>query len=185
MDIEQQIAAEVQRIQASDEAGIKAVYDPLPGPTKQIFDPQGYIEAVGLKIRPFYDIDFEWLKSLDHPLHKMMVENHGKPEANNEYIPRGPHAWQLAWLMTHPVDDVDKVFEEGGNQSIIKSAKKEFYKSQLQYLAQIHVAIMQQLQIYFSGCINYGSPGAEGEKSGPPSGAHSTGSDGSSTSVVS
>lgn len=158
------IAAKVAEQQAQDTAGVLAVATPLPGPTKDVFAPVQSIQVGPYTIRPFYDIDFEFLTWLNHPLKDMAA----KGDALDQLLPTGAVAWQLAWLFTHTVDQVDAVFAQGPDAAA-KAARAEFGQFQIGALQAILVGVIQQLTVYWSPFLQYGPETTEGEQSSPPS----------------
>ena len=162
MDFEQQIAETVARHEREDNAGRRAAAEPLPGPLRDAFAIQPNITVGPFSVRPFYDIDFEFLALLQHPLHKMMTANEG------DFVPRGPHAWELCWIMTRDPDEVEAVVKEGGVDKLRASARKEFGKMRLPALGEISKAIVAQLTGYWSPVMEYGPAKQEGEQSPNP-----------------
>lgn len=162
MDIEQQIAETVARQAREDTAGRRAAAEPLPGPLRDAFSILPNIEVGPYSVRPFYDIDFEFLAMLEHPLHKMMTANEG------DFTPRGPHAWELCWILTRDADTVEGIIQGEGLKGLRAHAKKEFGKLRLPALAELSKAIVQQLTTYWSTVVAYGAASKEGEQSADP-----------------
>lgn len=168
--VESKVQEIIKRQQEDDIPGRMAAAQPLPGPTRDAFAIQPDIQVGPFAVRPFYDIDFELLQQLDHPLHRMMTVGISgtKPEANNDYLPRGPEAWAIAWLLTHPPQECEDAFKQGV-EFFREQAKSQFSKLQLGALIKINEAILRQLEVYWAPVMNYGPPSTEGENGVPPS----------------
>lgn len=162
MDIEQQIAETMARHAVEDAAGRRAAAEPLPGPLHDAFAIQPDIAVGPYKVRPFYDIDFEYLSLLDHPLYKMISGS------DHDFVPRGPHAWELCWIMTRDVDVSEEIIKKLGVAALKDAARKEFGRMRLPALSDINAAIVKQLTIYWSPVIAYGAPAQEGEQEPNP-----------------
>ena len=156
----EQVRQEAERQRKEDEMACEALAEPLPGPLKDAFAMQQDIEVGRWKVRPFYDIDFEFLSLLGHPLYHMMkAAMSGKDynEAVNQ-IPRGPEAWELAWILTRDTDEVELAVKKGGGQAVKDAAKKEFGKLQFPAIVGLVKAAFSQLSIYWGTVISYGEP---------------------------
>jgi len=176
-NIEKKIAATVAQQNAEDFMGKFAASLALPGPLVDIFAPQPAIQVGKYSVRPFFDADFEFLQLLKHPFAAFAV---GQTAALETFVPRGPEAWQLFWIMTNPVEVVDAEFTNHGETGVKAAARREFGSYQLGALFAIYQAIVKQLTVYASSVVGYGpaDSGAEGEdakEQRPPSGAQSTG----------
>lgn len=164
MNIPPEVQAKIdatQRAQAAeDAAGRQAAATPLPGPLRDVFALVPDIAVGPFKVRPFYDIDFEFLTALNHPLKDMMVEG----KISDKFLPTGAMAWQLCWMMTRPVDEADAVFKKGVLEVNV-AARAEFGKLQLPALAKLIEAVIRQMTIYWSPSLEYGAveQRAEGE----------------------
>ena len=189
------VRAEVDRIRVEDDAGRRALAEPLPGPLRDALAIDGAIKVGRWSVRPFYDIDYEFLSMLDHPLYRMMRSAMaGGPEPDDDMTPRGPTAWELAYILTREPDAVEAVIKEGGVAALKENAKREFSRlRKLRELADLTAACVKQMGVYWSPVIAYGEKQTkiEGEEGGqdnevpfPPSAGRWTVSAGSSTSAV-
>lgn len=176
MTIEEQIQKKVEEQRAADQAGAKAIYDPLPGPLAEIFPLNTEIPVSVGKIRAFRDRDFQWLKLINHPLYHMMINSLMKvaPSEEDTYLPVGQHAWNIAWLLSHSVNECKALLKERGVAGLEEKAEEEFGDFTLPQMTAIHIAVMEQVRIYTSGIIEHGAQPKEGEQSHPPSMAPST-----------
>ena len=177
-DIESKVAATIAQQRSEDAAGKFAASLALPGPLVDVFAPQPDIKVGKYTVRPFFDADFEYLQFLKHPFAAFAV---GQTAALETFVPRGPEAWQLFWIMTNPVETVDAEFSNHGEAGVKAAAKKEFGSYQLGALFALYQAVVKQLTIYASSVVGYGpaDTGEEGEEAAkvqrPPSGAQLTG----------
>ena len=178
-EVERQLRANQARFAVEDNAGLRAASDPLPGPLKDVFKTPDSIDVAGhYQVRAFYDFDMEVLVQLDHPLHKMMMAGQAGTETEAEYTPRGMPAWELCWLMTTPVREVDKVLVESGVAGLRAKAKEEFSCLQMGGLMAVSEACIRQIRAYWAPVLGYAAPeqpGDDGAKknghaslSGPP-----------------
>ena len=185
-DIESRIAEKVAKQSAEDAAGRTAAALALPGPLVDIFAPQPEIQVGKYSVRAFYDADFEFLQLLGHPFAAFAVGQTGELET---FVPRGPIAWQLFWLMTRPVTEAEAAFQDKakGVDWIKADARREFGNYQLGALFTLYKAVVKQLTIYASSVVGYGAADTGEAKDGeeaassqrPPSGEQPTASAGS------
>lgn len=180
--IDQQIAARVAEYAQQDNAGSRAAHEPLPGPLVDVFAIPDSIECGPYKVRAFVDADFEFLTILKHPLHEMMTSQAEKaptgnaknipPTVNMKYIPRGPSAWDLAWIMTRPAVETQKLLAEGGTAGLGAAARAEFSQYQIGAIFKLTEAVMTQMARYWSTVVGYGTKAKEGDENGsnPPQG---------------
>lgn len=168
-----QLPQEVLQRQAEqemeDQAGRISATVALPGATFDAFAPQPNIRVGKFEVRPFYDADYEWLQVLDHPLQKTMASAmDGKKNEESNPIIRGPQAWELCWMMTTPVEEVDAAFAKGVEEvrRLAREKCKLFRIAQMQLLI---TAIYEQASIYWSPVIGYDTKveKKEGEAAAP------------------
>ncbi len=153
---EEQQAQILAELAKKDELARQAAANPLPGPLTDVFAIQQDIQVGQWTVRPFYDIDFEFLHTLEHPLAVMMAKGiQGQTQDTVAYIPRGPDAWVLAWIMTRSPEDVEAVFKRSITE-VRERAKNEFSKLQLGALYALNMAIIRQLERYWSPVLSYG-----------------------------
>lgn len=168
---EQQLADHLSRQKAND----LAMSEALPGPVRDAFTPVQDIAVGPFKVRPCYDGHIEYLSLLKHPLHEMRVKamTQGASVANT-YEPQGPRAWELCFLFTHTLDEIDELVAKGGLLALQAAAKKEFSRQTLLALVQLSNAVIQQYAAYWQPVLGYkpAEPDADadgGEKKTPSS----------------
>ena len=123
---------------------------PLPGALRDAFSPQQDIVVGKYVVRPFYDLDFEILQQIDHPLAKMAMGGEKFGEKIQDL--RGQSAWSICWLLTHDVDEVDDMASKGA-EAVIKASRKEFSRLQLGGILEITKAVLDQFSRYFSTVV--------------------------------
>lgn len=154
----QQKIAETKLTEAANQ---KALSTPMPGALATAFAPVQDIEIHGYKVRPLYDLDFEILQSLKHPLAGMVLANE---EYGNKLADlRGQKAWTAIWLLTRSLDDAEMAWVKGEIESL---ARKEFGRKQLGELTELMKAVFVQFAAYFSTVVGFES--ATEEKSDTP-----------------
>ena len=144
-----------------DLAAVRAAATAKPGPLADIWSLAPNIKVGQFSIRPFYDLDFEFFQELDHPFAAFAM---GNADAIEGFIPRGPDAWQLIWVMTRPVADVEAVFQSEGAEGVKLAAKREFGVYRLGALAALSEAVMKQLAVYASSVAGYEANDLEEKK---------------------
>jgi hypothetical protein len=174
-ETDQKIQETLKRQQLEDQASLHAAATPLPGPMRDVFAAQPNIIVGKYSVRPFYDLDFEFLQALEHPFANFAV---GDTRELNSFAPRGPKAWQLFHLLTQPVDAVEFQLANQPVEDFKKAAREEFSRYQLGGLFSIYQAVVQQLVTYSSAVVGFApnsdEESKEGEKPSPPSLAPST-----------
>ena len=196
----EQVRAAKQQQDAEDAAAVQALGNPLPGPTRAAMAVNQSIPVGEWKVRPLCDGDFEVLVEADHPLRKVMeaqfdMAYHGKKMDGEvsleQYTPRGPSMWLLAWIMTRPPLVVRKTLQAGGVKALQAAAADEFFGVPAPALVGIYLAVAKQISVYWSPVISYGPNDGNGEDAAadapanPSSGSsarESTASDGASRS---
>ena len=128
---------------------------PLPGALRDAFSPQQDIVVGKYVVRPFYDLDFEILQQIDHPLAKMAMGGEKFGEKIQDL--RGQSAWSICWLLTHDVDEVDDMASKGA-EAVIKASRKEFSRLQLGGILEITKAVLDQFSRYFSTVVGLVPP---------------------------
>jgi hypothetical protein len=123
---------------------------PLPGALRDAFSPQQDIVVGKYSVRAFYDLDFEILQQIDHPLAKMAMGGDRFGEKFEDL--RGQSAWSVCWLLTHSIDEVDDI-ASNGPEAVLKASRKEFSRLQLGGLLEISKAVLEQFSRYFSTVV--------------------------------
>lgn len=142
-----------------------AMSEPLPGAVRDAFSPVQDIKVGPYSVRPCYDGDIEYLSLLKHPLHEMRMRARASKsgQVENLYEPQGPKAWELCFLFTHSLDEIDEIVAKGGLSALQTGAKKEFSRKQLLALVEISNAAVQQYVLYWQPVLGYGAAAPEGE----------------------
>jgi len=161
-DILAKIDQTVRQQAAEDALGAEAARAALPGPTRDIWSPSPDITVGIYKVRRFVDRDFMLLDAIGHPLKSFSAMSDG----SYDYIPSGPLAHQLCWLMTHPIQECKQAVK-GGVDKFKEDASDQFGELPLQAIAAIMTAIAEQMSLYAAAHINYKAK--EGEHGSPPS----------------
>lgn len=146
----------VERIVRQDAAGHRAAAAALPGPLKEAFALAQGIPVGPWTVRPFYDIDFEFLAALDHPLSKMYRDALRGADTTAMFIPSGYPMWEAAWVMTRDQDEVELMLSSPtGAQEMRNAAKKEFGRQPAKALGELFKAIMRQVEIGSSTTVQF------------------------------
>jgi len=150
------------------QANAMASAEALPGPAREAFSPCPDIKVGPYDVRACYDGDIEYLSLLGHPLHEMRLQAQMEKSADipNLYQPTGPMAWQLCWLFTRSLDEIDGVVEKGGLDAFKSAAKKEFSRWGLSELIQLSEACITQYGRYWEPVLSYG-PASTDDESAP------------------
>jgi hypothetical protein len=176
----EQVRQAKEQQDAEDAAAVQALGNPLPGPTKEAMAVNQQVEVGRWRVRPMCDGDFEVFVEADHPLRKVMEAQfdmafHGKKMDGEvsleQYTPRGPSMWLLAWIMTRPPLEVRNTLRSGGVKAIQVAAEEEFFGVPAPVLVQIYLAVARQISVYWSPVISYGPDniGAEDAAADAPS----------------
>lgn len=138
------------------DAAARANTIPLPGPLADAFSVAPEIKVGKYTVRPFYDADFEFLQTLNHPLHELMIESQagGKIDSSKQ---KRSSVWELFYIFTHEINDVDALFCQGeeGIKTLKAEARKEFSRLQGPAVVALDAAIGRQMERYWSPCIKY------------------------------
>jgi hypothetical protein len=161
-------------VSARNIANAQAMAEPLPGPVRDAFSVCEGIKCGPFTVRPCYDGDIEYLSQLGHPLHEMRLQAQANEsgEVENLYRPQGKAAWELCYLFTRSLDEVDAVVEGGGLDAFRKDAKKVIgNKCSLSMLVALSTAAIKQYTAYWEPMLSYGeieTDDDEGSKKNPP-----------------
>lgn len=159
MNQEQVIQQKVKELRQEAAQARQAVAEPLPGPLKDAFWIPPSIAVGPFSIRPFVDIDYEFLSKLNHPLHqkfKNAIEGKGEAEDEMVFLPKGPDAWCLFWIFTRSPDEVETVLnQENGKDLLLTAARKEFSRLRTPALAALFTAVMRQISLSNLTTIEY------------------------------
>lgn len=129
-----------------------AAATPLPGITAEAFKIPDAIPVGDYTVRAFCDRDFEIMQGLEHPLYLYMANK----EATEDYIPRGPQAWNISYLMTHPIKEIKELIKTEGYAGLKQRAADEFDECQIIVLISISEAIIKQMTRYWSPVLKFG-----------------------------
>jgi hypothetical protein len=121
---------------------------PLPGPLRKAFAFDQDIEVGPVKIRPFFDMDWEILTTLNHPIKDL------RGGGKSGYEPSGPQARLAAWLFSHPIRGVVSEIKKGKDH-LQALADDQFMETQMQEHLEISTAIFEQLKRYWEPAIRF------------------------------
>lgn len=158
-----------------------AMAEPVPGAVRDALLGTSPLKVGGYAVRACYDGDIEYLSLLEHPLNELRLrtaaisaEDAAQREKEFQDIwkgfveshqYRGPMAWQLCYLLTRSLDDVDAVFANGGLDGIRSAAKKEFSRVTPTALMQLTPACVTQYLRSWNTVLTHGA--AEESDDGP------------------
>jgi hypothetical protein len=154
------LAEKLEQAKLDKESTQAANATPLPGALADAFSPDQNIIVGKYKVRPFYDLDFEILQMCEHPLAKMALGGERYGEKIQDL--RGASAWLACWLLTHDVDEVDEVSQQG-KEAVQKAARREFSRLQLGGLLEISKAVLDQFGRYFATVVHLVAAETDGE----------------------
>lgn len=149
-NLPQGLLEKIEQAKQEKEILAQANSTPMPGALRDAFSPQQDIIVGKYSVRPFYDLDFEILQQIDHPLAKMALGGERYGEKIQDL--RGQSAWAACWLLTHSVDEVDEM-SANGHEAVLKASRKEFSRLQLGGLLEISKAVLEQFGRYFSTVV--------------------------------
>jgi hypothetical protein len=170
IEIPQVILDGQRRQEMEDVAGREAASRPFPGTTKEAFNLFPEIQVADFKVRPFYDGDFDILESINHPFIAWMMSNEAEKK-NRLYKIQGRAAWQIMWLLTTPIEEIEKECDDGTlKDSIEKKPRKIFGRMRFEAINAIHDAIFRQVSIYWNSSAAYRDKenGEAGGSGNPP-----------------
>jgi hypothetical protein len=119
----------------------------------------------------FYDIDFEILQHLKHPLYEFMMSAlHPKTGDSGEedFMPVGQQGRELALLFTVTPDEAEAMMSQG---TFSDEARARFRRYNAIQLIEITKAVSTQMALYWSPAVAYG-PVKQGEGEGVQSDVH-------------
>lgn len=165
-----EVLARQREQQQEDNLGKKAAGAPLPGPLGATFSKHQSITVGNYQVRPWQDADFDTYHDLGNPVEEMVSlafdGEGGKVEIDKivRKISRGRHAWEICLVQTTPVEEVDKIVEEGGPTALKVMAKKKFgNRHTTAEISRIVMAAMDQMNKSWDTMLSFGP---EGEKNG-------------------
>lgn len=172
-ELKAKILAKANEAATEDALAVKASTSPLPGALASVFAFQQDIVVGEYKVRPVYDIDFEFFAAIGHPLADM-VDSVFKGQTTvrvKDYMPRGPMAWQAIYLFTRDPDTIERILVEKGAEFLKTEARAEFGKLQMGGLLKFDEAISSQIEKYWKAFVAYGVEVKEagGSTANPPS----------------
>ena len=138
------------------EASARAAATPLPGPLADAFSLHPDIKVGDYSVRAFCEADFEYLQALEHPMVEMLISLFSGKEPKSDYFASGQKAWELCYLLTQSIDDLDEQFKSGV-KSVKDAAKKEFSKMPFGAPSAIHAAALKQVMDASQTAVSYGS----------------------------
>lgn len=146
-----------------DMAGAEAEAAALPGASLAAFAPVQDVVVGPYRIRPVYDVDFEFLTHLGHLFANFAQ---GNTEGFKGFVPRGQEAWTLFWLFTNPPEEVEKALAdpERGVEWVRAQAKAQFDRNNLAKNLVLYRGIVQQMMVYAGVAIRYEPVGSATEE---------------------
>lgn len=151
------------------QVALAAASVPLPGPAADAFTVVPDVPVGPYKVRPFYDIDWEFLKALDHPWYHIMSASLQQQESSVAFVPMGQPVWDLAFVFTNSPDDVEAWFKSEGKDGVQAEARKQFSRLRLPALKALTEAISYQQNIYWSAGNKAEDANAANPTQPPPS----------------
>lgn len=163
-----------QADQAEDAAAVVAAATPLPGPTREAFQPKPVLEVGPHKLRAFCDRDFVFLATLNHPLVKLKLDNLARKNAEEidklfddvtqGLLPSGQEAWTLFWLLTRPAREVATELATSGVESLRAKAADEFGELDMMEMNEMLVGAVKQFNGYWSTAVGHAPAGTTEEE---------------------
>jgi hypothetical protein len=162
----EQLQAELNKMAAKDDVSRTALSVVLPGPLADTMGIDSDIPVGRWKVRPFYDLDFEFLAQIKHPLYEAMVGAMLRKEVDVNFVPSGAPMWNLAWLLTRSPEEVESKVKEIGYAGVGTLARNEFGRLRLIDLVKIYQAVSDQMGRYWSVVQEHG-PAEVADKEAP------------------
>ena len=156
MPTQKEIDAKLQEQADEDQIGIRAAATPLPGATREAFAIVPPIKIGEFSVRRFVDGDIENLQTTGNAFGELVQAVMSGSKEEKQFVPRGKDAWELCWMMTRDIDEVDEVLAKDGVKGITAAARKIFRKHQMGDLAVIVQAVITQFGIYSAPVLGYG-----------------------------
>ena len=156
-------------------ADAQATGEPLPGAVRDAFSLTPDIKVGSYTVRACLDFDIELLSMLNHPLNEMrlaVIASEGK-EVPELFKPSGSMAWELCFIFTTPVDELDELVGKLGLAGLKNAAKARYSRLQPVGLATLSAACIKQYLASWNPALSYGEAeqvNEEGEpvKKNPP-----------------
>ncbi len=163
-------AAVVAGVVANAEETAAAAMKPMPGPLADAWRerPDKEIVCGKYSVGPIKDGQMHLLDLLDSPVAKKADQALRGEKVTFEEVPRGPHMWNLAWVMTRKNKEALAVWQAQGLDGIRKQAMIEFSELALPQLMSLFEAVIEQIPAYWSTAIGYGPEAKEGETASRP-----------------
>jgi hypothetical protein len=144
-------------------ANNQAMAEPIPGQVREAILGELPIKVGKFTVRPCFDGDIRYLSLLEHPLNELRLAtaamvSQDKDSREKEFEAiwkkfvgvhnyRGPSAWELSWILTHDIDEVNKVFRSGGLEALREKAEGEFCRLSPKDVVEVtQVCISQYLK---------------------------------------
>lgn len=144
------IEQDLERKRREGQVALAAAAVPFPGPAADAFSVVPEIPVGPYKVRPFYDIDWEFLKALDHPWYHIMSASLQQQESGVSFVPMGQPVWDLAYVFTTTPDEVEALFKQGGKDAVQAQARSLFSRLRLPALKALTEAVSRQQTLYWS-----------------------------------
>lgn len=162
------IEKDLERKRREGQVALAAAAVPFPGPAADAFSVVPEVPVGPYKVRPFYDIDWEFLKALDHPWYNAMAASLRAEESNVQFVPMGQPVWDLAYVFTTSPDEVEALFRQGGKDAVQAQSRALFSRLRLNALKALAEAVTYQQTIYWSAGNKTEDANAANPTSPPP-----------------
>lgn len=156
--------------QAKQIADKQASAEPLPGPVRDAFSINPSVKCGDYTVRACLDYDIELLSNLKHPLNEMrlaVIASEGR-EVPELFKPSGSMAWELCFIFTTPIDELEEIVDRVGVEGLKLAAKKRFSRLQPSGLSVLSAACIKQYLASWNPALAYGEAEAEDDESGEP-----------------
>jgi hypothetical protein len=137
-----------------NEAAKRASADPLPGPLGAAFGPLD-IHVDGLKIRPLVAYDWAVMKAANHAIYRQMLEYMQLGDQAKDVEPTEQEAWEIIYLLSHPCEEVDDVFQRGVKAFSTAARREVGMKLHPGQIARLSKACFEQVQRHMTTMVKY------------------------------
>lgn len=156
--------------QAKQTADKQAMAEPLPGPVRDAFSINPSVKCGDYTVRACLDYDIELLSNLKHPLNEMrlaVIASEGR-EVPELFKPSGSMAWELCFIFTTPIDELEGIIDKVGIEGLKLAAKKKFSRFQPTGLTLLSSVCIKQYLASWNPALAYGEAEAESEEGEEP-----------------
>jgi hypothetical protein len=160
-------------------AGRQAMAEPVPGSVRDAVLQRTPIPVGDYSVRACEDGDIELLSLLEHPMNELRLQVAAMPDGDPEqrkqsfdaiwskwvesHQYRGPHAWEICFLLTRPGEEADAIFEKGGLDAVRNAARREFRRLSPRAIMELTPVCITQYLRSWNTMLSYGSSEGDGE----------------------